>query len=144
MTVLEKQFLRQARGWIGTPFRHQGRKKFEGVDCLGLLIGVAAELRLKDADGNLLLHADARNYGHFPNELLFYQRLTEKLKPDDSGIIALFNINGSARHVGLVANDRQYQTLIHAYAPARKVVEHRFDKTWKSRVKKCFSMYAQD
>jgi NlpC/P60 family putative phage cell wall peptidase len=29
-----------ARGWIGTPYRHQGRLKGVGCDCLGLIIGV--------------------------------------------------------------------------------------------------------
>ncbi len=26
--------------WVGTPYRHQGRRKGVGCDCLGLLIGV--------------------------------------------------------------------------------------------------------
>lgn len=30
-----------ARSYIGTPYRHQGRKQGVGVDCLGLLILVA-------------------------------------------------------------------------------------------------------
>jgi NlpC/P60 family putative phage cell wall peptidase len=33
-----------ARGWLGTPYRHQGRLKGVGCDCLGLLIGVFQEL----------------------------------------------------------------------------------------------------
>lgn len=30
----------EALTWIGTPYRHQGRRKGVGCDCLGLLIGV--------------------------------------------------------------------------------------------------------
>lgn len=33
-----------ARGWIGTPYQHQGSLKGIGCDCLGLLIGVWREL----------------------------------------------------------------------------------------------------
>ncbi len=33
-----------ARGWIGTPYRHQGALKGVGCDCLGLLIGVWREV----------------------------------------------------------------------------------------------------
>ena len=33
-----------ARGWIGTPYRHQAALKGVGCDCLGLLIGVWREL----------------------------------------------------------------------------------------------------
>lgn len=30
--------------WLGTPYRHQGRKRGIGCDCLGLVIGLVAEL----------------------------------------------------------------------------------------------------
>jgi cell wall-associated NlpC family hydrolase len=36
-----------ARGWLGVPYRHQGRRKDKGVDCVGLIIGVGAELGLQ-------------------------------------------------------------------------------------------------
>ncbi len=32
-----------ARGWIGTPYRHQAALKGVGCDCLGLLVGVWRE-----------------------------------------------------------------------------------------------------
>jgi NlpC/P60 family putative phage cell wall peptidase len=30
----------EALSWVGTPYRHQGRKKGIGCDCLGLVLGV--------------------------------------------------------------------------------------------------------
>lgn len=33
-----------ARGWLGTPYRHQASMKGEGADCLGLLRGVWREV----------------------------------------------------------------------------------------------------
>jgi NlpC/P60 family putative phage cell wall peptidase len=30
----------EALSWVGTPYRHQGRKKGVGCDCLGLVLGV--------------------------------------------------------------------------------------------------------
>lgn len=33
-----------ARGWIGTPYRHQASSKAAGADCLGLLRGVWREI----------------------------------------------------------------------------------------------------
>ena len=30
----------EALSWLGTPYRHQGRKKGVGCDCIGLLLGV--------------------------------------------------------------------------------------------------------
>ena len=34
-----------ARGWIGTPYRHQGALKGVGCDCLGLILGVWREVQ---------------------------------------------------------------------------------------------------
>ena len=33
-----------ARGWLGTPYRHQASVRGEGADCLGLVRGVWREL----------------------------------------------------------------------------------------------------
>ena len=33
-----------ARGWVGTPYRHQAGRKGVGCDCLGLVRGVWREL----------------------------------------------------------------------------------------------------
>jgi hypothetical protein len=60
--------LREARTWLDTPFCHQGRKKGVGVDCLGVLVGVARALRLRAADGSFLATHDSLAYGHYPDE----------------------------------------------------------------------------
>ena len=39
----------QARGYLGTPFLHQGRTR-HGLDCVGLVIRVAHDLGLSDYD----------------------------------------------------------------------------------------------
>jgi len=39
-----------ARAWIGTPYQHQHRARGIGVDCAGLVIGVARDLGLVAAD----------------------------------------------------------------------------------------------
>ena len=36
--------LTAARFWIGTPYRHQGRVRGVGCDCLGLVLGVWREV----------------------------------------------------------------------------------------------------
>ena len=47
MTARER-IVAAARGWIGTPYRHQGRLKGVGCDCLGLLIGVYREIVVEE------------------------------------------------------------------------------------------------
>lgn len=39
-----------ARTWLDTPFHHRERQKGVGVDCAGLLIGIARELGLVASD----------------------------------------------------------------------------------------------
>lgn len=48
----------EARTWIGTPYRHQGRIRGQCVDCLGFVAGVARNLRLD-------VH-DLTTYGEIP------------------------------------------------------------------------------
>jgi len=40
MTITRSFIVAQARGWIGTPYRHQASLKGVGCDCLGLVRGV--------------------------------------------------------------------------------------------------------
>lgn len=141
LKICDSAVIEAARGWIGTPFHHQGRLKNIGVDCLGLLVGIAEELAICDENGKLLTRHDALDYGHNPDE----KRLLENLKKHckaarklRAGLIGLFEIDGSARHLGVFGEQNGYITLIHAYAPARSVVEHRFDDIWQTKLVKLF------
>jgi len=40
MSGLEQRVIREALGWVGTPYRHQASCLGAGADCLGLLRGV--------------------------------------------------------------------------------------------------------
>lgn len=44
----------EAMSWIGTPYRHQGRRKGVGCDCIGLVLGVWQALHgaLPELPGN--------------------------------------------------------------------------------------------
>lgn len=144
-----------ARSWVGTAFAHQGRRKAcgadpGGVDCLGLLVGVAAECGLS-RHGRALAACDRRDYGHYPDEQRLYESLARyltavppaALQPGDA---CLMRIDGTARHLGIIGEyccaadsaKARYLTLIHAYAPARRVVEHRLDVQWRERAVAAF------
>lgn len=43
-TALARQAVAAARGWIGTPYRHQASVRGVGADCLGLVRGVYRDL----------------------------------------------------------------------------------------------------
>jgi cell wall-associated NlpC family hydrolase len=48
--VTRADVIAEARCWLDTPYIHQHRAKGHGVDCAGLVIGVARELGLVAAD----------------------------------------------------------------------------------------------
>lgn len=133
-----------ARSWIGTRFSHQGRRKKNGadkggVDCLGLLVGVADECGLMQ-HGKALARFDERDYGHYPCEKRLLEGLLKHFERYDKneiqvGDVVLVRIDEHAQHVGIIGDYASDEfSLIHAYAPARVVVEHRLDESWMSRV----------
>lgn len=63
-----------AQGWLGTRFRHQGRVKGGGVDCLGLVMGAARECGYDIAD------LDETNYSKIPDGDYLLRRLSENLE----------------------------------------------------------------
>lgn len=133
-----------ARSWVGTRFHHQGRLKKTashkgGVDCLGLLIGVAQELNLRLPDGTSLAAFDESHYPHFPDTHYLQQQLATILSPIGiqvilPGNVLLLNIDKNPQHLAIVSDVHGAQGIIHAYAPARSVVEHQLDDWWRQRI----------
>lgn len=139
------EVVRVARGWIGTRFCHQGRHKASGgraggCDCLGVLVGVASELDLRSVDGAPLARFDVRDYGHIPDGERLRYTLDALLQPvpvDNitAGDVLLMRFERSPQHVAIVSDHAQGGLgVIHALAAMRKVVEHRLDAQWRSRI----------
>lgn len=112
----------EARTWVGVPFRHQGRTR-RGVDCVGLVIVVAQELRV-------LPSTFIRNdYGRNPSR----QELDEKIaahctridEPEPGCLLAI-RWNRELSHVAFFTGD----TMIHSYERVGKVTEHGFRAPW--------------
>ena len=133
----------QARTWLGTPFHHQARLKGKGCDCLGLIVGVVDELELKDKFGQPLSGYDEVTYSKEPNGDYLMQKLTELLDEvpiieAQAGDLALFTVRDNPQHMAFLTNYEASLGMIQSYAPARRVVEHRLDDDWKSRLVKVF------
>ncbi len=136
----------KARGWIGTPFHHQGRLKAVGCDCIGLVMGVINELSIRTkhytADGFQIPFSffDEIEYSPDPSS----QRLKNKMdaaldkisiESIDVGDLLLFKVINLPQHVGIVGDYHAGGlSVIHSYAPAAKVVEHELNESWLSRV----------
>jgi NlpC/P60 family putative phage cell wall peptidase len=121
MSVTREQIVAAAREWLGTPFRHQGRLKGVGVDCAGVLEGVATQLGLVPE----YLAAPARaEYARQPdgtlNALLDKYLVRVPLTQREPGDVALVAWSRLPQHVGIFTSTG---TLLHAYESAHKVVE---------------------
>jgi len=140
--VIPEQIVAQARTWLGTKYHHQGRLKKSargpgGVDCLGLIIGVVAELGLQDGDDNPLSQADEFNYSMYPERGRLVRSISKHLKqvPIEKmavGDVLLFKTFNDPQHVGLLSRypNSGELGLIHCNSSAGKVVEQPLSLTW--------------
>ena len=125
-----------ARSWVGTKWQHQQRLKGVACDCAGLVIGVA-----KDVFG---IEAEVPNYGREPHNDQMRQLCERYLVPAAQraflpGDVLLMTWDREPHHMGIVSVINGEFGLIHAYAQARKVVEHGFDPKWLGRVVAAYS-----
>jgi hypothetical protein len=140
--LLKQQVLLQARSWVGTKFHHQGRSKKTqtqdgAVDCIGLIVGVAKELGLKNRNNELISKYDVTDYSKLGignrliNTLEEHFDLVKDIQVSD---VLLFSIMGQPQHVGIVAEKDNRFTLIHSYQGNNQVVEHDLSDKWKNRI----------
>jgi len=114
-----------ARTYLGTPFHHQGRLPGVGLDCVGVLICVAKELRLVAAD------FDVTGYQRQPDGVVLMRHLSEHLLPVEQtamqpGDIVCVAFDKHPQHVGIVGDYRHGGlSIIHAASKHGAVVETR-------------------
>lgn len=100
----------EARRWIGTPFHHQASVLGVGVDCYGLIRGVAGALGLCPD------HHLVKNYSRIPDgrmtALLERDLLQVPLAARRPGDVLNFWWVDQPQHLGILS-DRN--TVIHAY-----------------------------
>ena len=132
---MRQDIVTAARGWIGTPYRHQATTRGAGCDCLGLLRGVWREVQgpepaqippysmdWSEPDGDEGLWRAA----------LAYLIPVSDLEPGD---VVLFRMRDGcvAKHLGLVATVGPAPSFIHAYS-GHGVVESAMTLAWARRI----------
>jgi cell wall-associated NlpC family hydrolase len=131
LTTSRDTIVETARGWLGTPYRHLGRRKDRHVDCVGLIIGVGAEL------GMTLIAP--HGYAACPSSRLVFDFCDKYLVPAPElalGRVAIlwgFDRN-EAQHFAIMGENAGRPTMIHAFSRAGKVVEHGWDSFWQRRL----------
>lgn len=134
--TLRDEIVAHTRRYIDVPFVHQGRGE-SGVDCLGLLLMVAQKAARR-FEAQQVTEIDVPTYGYRPDTVLLKQKLdrflvpipAKELMPAD---VVLLKVNGSPQHLAIICDYPMEGELgmIHAYAPARAVIEHRYDRAWR-------------
>ncbi len=116
-----------ARACLGTPFHHQGRLPGVGLDCIGLVIVAARAAGLEVND-----RAD---YAPRPDGAALVAAIeahgARRVEAIRAGDILVFRYGALPQHVALATSAT---TMIHAFAPARRVVETALGDYWRRRL----------
>lgn len=143
--VTRAAVVREAREWVGTRFRHQHREKGSACDCAGLVAGVGRLCGALDVDTlDPSVVARHGNYGTVPNPRRMMDALREMMVPiriEEAGAGDVVHmrfdpgLSVNPQHLCVLTGDgwRQGQTIVHALASLRRVVEHRLDAAWLAR-----------
>ena len=127
-----------ARGWIGTPYRHQASVRGAGADCLGLLRGVWREAFGAEPER---VPAYTPDWSEPAGEERLWRAAERHLrrKPGAAapapGDVLLFRMRrgGVAKHLGLQGRVGAAPTFIHAYS-GHGVVESPLSAPWQRRI----------
>jgi len=120
--ALRAAILAEARTWLGTPYHHAADVKGVGVDCAMLMVRVFCDLELVEPfdprpyTRDWMLHRDEERYLGF---LLARARDVAAPEPGD---VMLFRFGRCFSHGGIVTRAAPL-TVLHAFAPARRVIE---------------------
>ena len=131
--ISRPQIVAAARSWLGTPYHHQGRAKGAGVDCIGLIIGVAKGLGVSQFD--------TLSYGRLPSGAALREGLQAHAHAAQGawlpGQIVLLRFDAEPAHLGILGDypgSANGLSLIHAYSHSGCVTEHRLADVWRARV----------
>jgi cell wall-associated NlpC family hydrolase len=128
MHIRGDEIVARANEYVDTPWRHQGRLIGHRIDCAGLFICVAQDLGISDFETD--------RYSRRPNRQEFRRAMLEMgctpVVHAEQGDILRMAAPKWPVHVGIYEVDAAgVDWVIHAYAPARKVVrEHLTETRW--------------
>ena len=137
MSAQGDRIVTAARGWIGTPYRHQAACRGAGCDCLGLVRGLWREIRGAEPERP---PAYSMDWSEPARQEALWQAAARHLvvKPltdEAPGDVILFRMReGSvAKHLGIVAGTGAAASFIHAYS-GHGVVECALSAPWRRRI----------
>lgn len=137
-----------ARGWLGTPYRHQASVRGQGADCLGLIRGVWRELVGAEPEAMPPYGADWAEVGGEETLLAAARRWFREIPVEAAraGDVVLFRMAPGcpAKHCAILSEGRPSAAgtaeakMIHAYW-GRSVVESWMGSWWRARLVAAFA-----
>ncbi|MBK1625378.1 DUF6950 family protein [Afifella marina] len=137
--VRRAEIVTAARGWIGTPYRHQAALRGVGADCLGLVRGVWRELYGTEAETPPAYTPDwAEARGEETLRDAACRHLCEiEIAEARAGDVLLFRWRRGlpAKHAAILSGET---TMIHAHEGAA-VAEVALVPAWRRRIAYAFA-----
>ncbi|KAB0679941.1 NlpC/P60 family protein [Aureimonas leprariae] len=126
--------LAAARGFVGTPYRHQGSRRGVGCDCLGLVRGVWREVYGREPEEAGAYTADWAERGLGERLLEAAGRhlvpvAANEMRPGDVAVFR-WRPEAVAKHCGILDEG---DCLIHAYE-GMAVVSSPLGPSWRRRI----------
>jgi cell wall-associated NlpC family hydrolase len=128
----------EAKKWVGVPYRHLGKSKESGVDCIGLITEVSKVFGLS------LKAPEA--YSDHPSGDMLLRHANAQLKPVAQGtesknhlktgtIMMLWTFSAKEpQHFGWYDDTEGRPMIIHAFAKENRVCHHGMDNFWIKRL----------
>jgi NlpC/P60 family putative phage cell wall peptidase len=126
-----------ARGWIGTPYRHQAATLGAGCDCLGLLRGVWRAVYGDEPATLPNYRADWRDARHAAELIAIAERLLVRADAELlAGRVVLFQLGRTAlpKHCGILVDGARF---VHAQE-GLGVVEGNLTDSWRKRIARLY------
>lgn len=136
--------VQEARQWIGTPYSDGGRRKHQGTDCIGLILGV---IRRVGADGPT--DTEMPYYGPLPANHVAERTADRWMDVVGStwdsalpGRVGLFwwRDKNHGQHFAIFTPLPGRLGMVHAYMNNDQVVEASVSAFWRKRLIKVYEM----
>ena len=141
---MRAEIVAAARGWLGTPYRHQASVRGEGADCLGLIRGVWREVVGAEPEVPPAYRSDWAEVGGEESLLAAARRWLAEIPVEAAfaGDVVLFRMAPGcpAKHCAILSDTTGVEPqMIHAYW-GRSVVESWMGSWWRRRLVAAFRL----
>ncbi len=137
MSARQDRIVAAARGWIGTPYRHQAACRGAGCDCLGLVRGIWREVMGEEPERP---PAYSMDWSEPAREEALWQAALRHLRArpvtgEQPGDVILFRMRDGAvaKHLGICTRAGRDARFVHAYS-GHGVVESALSLPWRRRI----------